>query len=70
MLYCLANILSCNNYCHSILLPSIKGKPWGRPARGMSVLSQPGSIGEPRDALMCAEFALVRGVEWRYLAAV
>ena len=26
------------------------GKPWGQSARGLSVLSQPGSIGEPRDA--------------------
>ena len=36
------------------------GKPWGQSARALSVLLQPGSIGEPRDASMCAEFAFVR----------
>jgi hypothetical protein len=46
------------------------GKPWGQPTRGLSVLSQPGSIDEPRDAWMCAEFAFVRGVEWRYLTVL
>ena len=48
----------------------VVGKPWGQSARGLSVLSQPGSIDEPRDAWMCAEFAFVRGVEWRYLTVL
>jgi len=37
------------------------GKTWGQSAsRALSVLLQPSSIGEPRDASMCAEFAFVR----------
>ena len=48
-------------------VPNDTVKPWGQPTRALSVLLQPGSIGEPRGAGVCAEFAFVRGVEWRYL---